>query len=128
MRLLMVLLLVSTTCLCSSQALRLAAFGDYGWAGPDEQAVADMVKGWGVDDILALGDNNYVSGDMRRACSWAVAGHREVPSCHARSGTAQHAVWVRSWRQRETHGPCHRVGYLTSMAGGHTCTWLLNTH
>jgi hypothetical protein len=56
----LVLVLSSTFLPCT--ALRLAAFGDYGWAGPDEQAVADMVKAWNVDDILALGDNNYVSG------------------------------------------------------------------
>lgn len=55
----LVLVLSSTFLPCT--ALRLAAFGDYGWAGPDEQAVANMVKAWNVDDILALGDNNYVS-------------------------------------------------------------------
>lgn len=40
----------------------LAAFGDYGVDNADELAVANLVKGWEPDGILALGDNNYPSG------------------------------------------------------------------
>lgn len=47
--------------LSSCGALRLAAIGDYGWAGSAEAGVAAMIGKWGVDDVLALGDNNYVS-------------------------------------------------------------------
>lgn len=50
-----------STCFHSCEALRIATIGDYGWAGPDEAAVASMISQWGVDDVLALGDNNYVS-------------------------------------------------------------------
>lgn len=42
-------------------ALRIAAFGDYGWAGSAEAGVASMIAKWAVDDVLALGDCNYVS-------------------------------------------------------------------
>jgi tartrate-resistant acid phosphatase type 5 len=41
---------------------RFAAIGDYGYAGPDEQAVADLVKSWRPELIVTLGDNNYPLG------------------------------------------------------------------
>ena len=41
---------------------RVAAIGDYGYAGPDEQAVADLVKAWRPELIITLGDNNYPLG------------------------------------------------------------------
>lgn len=40
----------------------LAAFGDYGVDDANELAVANLVKGWTPDGILALGDNNYETG------------------------------------------------------------------
>ncbi len=43
--------------------VRVAVIGDYGLAGPDEQAVADLVKGWQPDLIITTGDNNYWSGE-----------------------------------------------------------------
>ncbi|MGC4093953.1 MAG: metallophosphoesterase [Polyangiaceae bacterium] len=46
----------------TSQPARFAVFGDYGLNGPTERAVADLVKSWGVDFIVTLGDNNYPSG------------------------------------------------------------------
>lgn len=42
--------------------LVFAAFGDYGQAGPEEFALAEMVDSWGVDFIVTLGDNNYQNG------------------------------------------------------------------
>jgi tartrate-resistant acid phosphatase type 5 len=41
---------------------RFAAIGDFGYAGPDEQAVADLVKAWRPELIITLGDNNYPLG------------------------------------------------------------------
>jgi hypothetical protein len=41
---------------------RFAAIGDYGYAGPAEQAVADLVKAWRPEFIVTLGDNNYPLG------------------------------------------------------------------
>jgi hypothetical protein len=40
-----------------------AAIGDYGYAGPAERDVANLVKSWNPDFILTLGDNNYDVGD-----------------------------------------------------------------
>jgi hypothetical protein len=40
----------------------LAAFGDYGVDDANELAVANLVKGWSPNGILALGDNNYETG------------------------------------------------------------------
>ncbi len=42
--------------------LRFAVIGDYGDAGPDEEAVAAMVASWSPDLIVTNGDNNYPSG------------------------------------------------------------------
>lgn len=41
---------------------RFAAIGDYGYAGPIEQSVADLVKSWRPEFIVTLGDNNYPGG------------------------------------------------------------------
>jgi tartrate-resistant acid phosphatase type 5 len=41
---------------------RFAAIGDYGMAGLPEEAVANLVKSWSPDFVLALGDNNYPRG------------------------------------------------------------------
>jgi hypothetical protein len=43
-------------------ATRFVAIGDYGYAGPAEQAVADLVKAWRPEFIVTLGDNNYPLG------------------------------------------------------------------
>ncbi len=41
---------------------KFAVIGDYGLDGPNELAVANMVKGWNPDFIATLGDNNYEDG------------------------------------------------------------------
>lgn len=47
----------------AGRAQRFAAIGDYGFAGPAERDVAELVKGWDPDFVLTLGDNNYDVGD-----------------------------------------------------------------
>jgi tartrate-resistant acid phosphatase type 5 len=42
--------------------VRFAAIGDYGLAGNNELAVANLVKSWNPDFIVTLGDNNYPLG------------------------------------------------------------------
>lgn len=42
--------------------IRFAIIGDYGLAGADEAAVAQMVLSWSPDLIITTGDNNYPSG------------------------------------------------------------------
>ena len=44
-------------------AQRFAAIGDYGFTGPAERDVADLVKSWNPEFIITLGDNNYDFGD-----------------------------------------------------------------
>lgn len=44
------------------QQVRFAVIGDYGWAGQDEQDVANLVKSWNPDFIVTTGDNNYPVG------------------------------------------------------------------
>jgi hypothetical protein len=44
------------------EPVRFAVIGDYGWAGPEEEAVADLVKSWEPDFIVTTGDNNYPTG------------------------------------------------------------------
>lgn len=44
-------------------AQRFGAIGDYGYAGPAERDVANLVKSWNPDFIITLGDNNYDFGD-----------------------------------------------------------------
>lgn len=54
-------------CLCAWARLgygqRFAAIGDYGFAGPAEAQVAELVKSWSPEVIITLGDNNYDLGD-----------------------------------------------------------------
>jgi hypothetical protein len=45
-----------------SRPTRFAAIGDYGYAGPEEEAVADMVKAARPEFVVTLGDNNYPLG------------------------------------------------------------------
>jgi len=45
-----------------AEELLFAVIGDFGQAGDQEQAVADLVKSWDVDFILTTGDNNYPDG------------------------------------------------------------------
>lgn len=59
--LLITLFLIATNLKAFSQA-RFAAIGDYGSAGPNELAVANLVKSWNPDFIITLGDNNYEVG------------------------------------------------------------------
>jgi tartrate-resistant acid phosphatase type 5 len=39
-----------------------AVIGDYGLSGPNEAAVAQLVKSWNPEYIITLGDNNYPEG------------------------------------------------------------------
>ena len=41
---------------------RLIVLGDYGWAGPREQQVAELVHEMRPDFVLTTGDNNYPDG------------------------------------------------------------------
>lgn len=59
--LLIPLFLIATISKAYSQ-VRFAAIGDYGLAGANELAVADLVKSWNPDFIITLGDNNYELG------------------------------------------------------------------
>jgi len=43
--------------------VEFAVIGDYGWDGPNEQAVADLVKSWDPDFVITVGDNNYSFGE-----------------------------------------------------------------
>lgn len=42
--------------------VRMAVIGDYGLAGPDAAAVAELVRSWSPDLVITLGDNNYPHG------------------------------------------------------------------
>ncbi|MFZ1281825.1 MAG: hypothetical protein WAR59_13380, partial [Ignavibacteriaceae bacterium] len=55
---LLLILIVSKT----FSQVKFAAIGDYGLAGENELAVANLVKGWNPDFIVTLGDNNYPLG------------------------------------------------------------------
>jgi tartrate-resistant acid phosphatase type 5 len=46
----------------ATDEVRFAVIGDYGKAGPNAEAVAEMVIGWEPDFILTTGDNNYDVG------------------------------------------------------------------
>ena len=46
----------------SGAATRFAIIGDYGMAGQPEADVAALVDRWQVDDIVTVGDNNYLDG------------------------------------------------------------------
>jgi hypothetical protein len=54
-----ILLLISTQ---TFSQVKFAAIGDYGFAGNNELAVANLVKSWNPDFIITLGDNNYELG------------------------------------------------------------------
>lgn len=45
-----------------SDTIQFAVIGDYGKAGPNAEAVAEMVIGWEPDFIITTGDNNYDFG------------------------------------------------------------------
>ena len=47
----------------SVDSVLFVVIGDYGKAGENEEAVADMVKSWNPDLILTTGDNNYAYGE-----------------------------------------------------------------
>lgn len=54
---------LSLTAASSAQdSVRFAVIGDYGNAGPDELAVANLVDSHSPDFIITLGDNNYDVG------------------------------------------------------------------
>src|SRR5438445_4102160 len=42
--------------------VHFAVIGDYGLAGPNERAVATLVKSWKPDFIVTVGGNNYPAG------------------------------------------------------------------
>ncbi len=46
----------------AERKIRYAVIGDYGRAGQDEEAVAELVHSWEPDFIITTGDNNYPSG------------------------------------------------------------------
>jgi VCBS repeat-containing protein len=47
---------------CVLSTTTFAVIGDYGDAGPNEAAVADLVKSWSPDMVVTVGDNNYDVG------------------------------------------------------------------
>src|SRR6266446_10588552 len=49
--------------LAPAGTVHFAVIGDYGLAGPNEQAVANLVKSWNPDFIITTGDNNYPNGE-----------------------------------------------------------------
>lgn len=62
MKLYLTLLYVTLTCDVFAQPFKFAVIGDYGKAGPNELAVANLVNSWNVDFIITTGDNNYEYG------------------------------------------------------------------
>ena len=44
-------------------SIRFAVIGDYGTGGDYARNVADMIKSWGTQFIVTVGDNNYPSGE-----------------------------------------------------------------
>jgi len=62
-------LLLVTGALSAATPITIGIIGDYGaaYAGgasaANEQAVADLVKGWNPDFIMTTGDNNYPNGE-----------------------------------------------------------------
>jgi hypothetical protein len=46
----------------TSTSVRFATIGDFGWDGVPLADVANLIKSWNPDHILALGDNNYDDG------------------------------------------------------------------
>ncbi|MFZ1323408.1 MAG: metallophosphoesterase [Ignavibacteria bacterium] len=58
--------LIIFTCKISAaqESVKFAVIGDYGNAGPDEEAVADLVKSLTPDFVITTGDNNYDVGSV----------------------------------------------------------------
>lgn len=56
------LLMAINLSMSAQTSVRFAVIGDYGNAGPDEEAVADLVKSYNPDFIITTGDNNYDVG------------------------------------------------------------------
>lgn len=46
----------------TATSVRFATIGDFGWDGTALSDVANLIKSWNPDHILALGDNNYENG------------------------------------------------------------------
>ena len=44
---------------CRQKNIKIAAIGDFGSDSSGEEEVADMIKAWGADYVITLGDNNY---------------------------------------------------------------------
>lgn len=49
--------------LTSQDSIHFAVIGDYGWGTQPEADVARLVRSWGPDFIITLGDNNYPKGE-----------------------------------------------------------------
>lgn len=49
----------------SAQTVRFAAIGDYGDDDENSRAVAALVRSWGPDLIVTVGDNDYTDGEFR---------------------------------------------------------------
>jgi predicted phosphodiesterase len=47
-----------------ADSIVFAEIGDFGFSGPAEKSVADMVKSWNPDFIISAGDNNYYEGKL----------------------------------------------------------------
>jgi tartrate-resistant acid phosphatase type 5 len=45
------------------QNVRVTVIGDYGWSGPAEQQVAELVDSFRTDYVITTGDNNYPLGE-----------------------------------------------------------------
>lgn len=57
-----VAILLATLFPATAQGQRFAAIGDYGFAGPAEREVAELVRSWNPEFVITLGDNNYHDG------------------------------------------------------------------
>ncbi|MBK8553814.1 MAG: metallophosphoesterase [Ignavibacteria bacterium] len=62
--LLLTLIFILVPVIYSQSSVRFGVIGDYGDAGPDELAVANLIKSWNPDFIITLGDNNYDIGSQ----------------------------------------------------------------
>jgi hypothetical protein len=60
---LLLLLLFLTITINQTLAQKFAVIGDYGNAGVNDLAVANLVKSWNPDFIITVGDNNYDYGE-----------------------------------------------------------------
>lgn len=45
------------------ERVKIVAIGDYGWSGPAEQQVAELVDSFRPDYVITTGDNNYPHGE-----------------------------------------------------------------